>query len=60
MNAYPVTTLGRSERAERARVRSLERARRARQRAAQAAARLVILAGFLAALGAAGWLETTQ
>jgi len=58
MHTYPATALGRSQRAEQARLRSIARARRARQRAARMAARLVILAGFLATLGLIGWLET--
>ena len=57
MDAYPATALGRSERAERARLQSIARARRARQRAARILARWVILAGFLAVLGLAGHLE---
>ena len=57
MDTYPTTALGRSERAERARLQSIARARRARQRAARILARWIILAGFLAVLGLAGHLE---
>ena len=57
MRTYPTTALGRSEIAERSRLRSIARARRARQRAARIAARWMILAGFLAVLGLAGHLE---
>lgn len=57
MQTYPTTALGRSQRAERARLQSIARARRARQRAARILARWVILAGFLAVLGLAGHLE---
>jgi hypothetical protein len=57
MSTYPTTALGRSEIAERSRLRSIARARRARQRAARILARWVILAAFLAVLGLAGHLE---
>lgn len=57
MDTYPTTALGRSQRAERARLQSIARARRARQRAARILARWVILAAFLAVLGLAGHLE---